>query len=117
MKLIVIFSLLLVGLMGQQKMSHETELWQKVFIYQSHQKFHPDFWVDDMDGFLMNKAHKACLDIMEIVENKPIEKTKLEASTYQLESTIKTIQNGPHIFPLKREEPSKYKINYFSTSF
>jgi len=76
----------------------------------------PSMYMDDVDGFLMNKADKECSGIMDIIEHKTIEKSTLKKSTYLLESTIKTIHDGPHKFPLKRKEPSNYKINYFSSS-
>ncbi len=76
----------------------------------------PSMYMDDVDGFLMNKADKECSDIMDIIEHKPVDKTLLNESTNELESTIESINNGPHTFPIKEQESSKYKTNYFSSS-
>jgi len=116
LKHIIFISFLFSFVMGQQKVSHEAKLWKSVFIFQSHQKMAPSMYIDDVDGFLMNKADNECSDIMDIIEHKPVDKTSLNATTNELESTIEAINNGPHTFPIKEQESSKYKINYFSSS-
>ena len=113
---IVFTSVFLIGLLfGQNKKPAESNLWQKVFLYQSQQKLDPKFWFENMEGVLMFKADQQCNEILTILEDQTVEEKILAPRTRSLEKTVQHLNEGRLIFPIK-EKKQNISYNYFSSS-